>query len=130
MTDDAKCYAATPAATLEQHITDSRVPKNEAEWWAYHEIGRLREENARYKLAYAEYVEATDRMNGTPCEQIRHQQEVEALREENARLREAVKAAYYEGWQDRESIIATGERLDFDWNCSEARYAIREGGKD
>ena len=49
------------------------------------------------------------------------------LREENARLREAVKAAYYEGWQDRESIIATGERLDFDWNCSEARYAIREG---
>lgn len=44
MSDEAKSYAATPAATLEQHITDSNVAKNEAEWWAYHEIHRLREE--------------------------------------------------------------------------------------
>ena len=49
---------------------------------------------------------------------------------ENARLREAVKAAYYEGWQDRESIVATEDKLHFDWDCSEARAAIREGGKD
>jgi len=51
MSDDAKCKATTPAATLEQHITDSRVPKSEAEWWAYHEITRLREENARLREA-------------------------------------------------------------------------------
>ena len=35
------------------------------------EIGRLREENARYKLTYAKYVEATDRMNGTPCAELK-----------------------------------------------------------
>ena len=55
------------------------------------EITRLREENARYKQSYQQYVEATDRMNGTPCEQIRHEQQLEALREENARLRETLQ---------------------------------------
>ena len=55
------------------------------------EIERLREENAGYKLKHAKYVEATDRMNGTPCEQIRHQQELEALREEIALLKERNK---------------------------------------
>ena len=49
MSDDAKCAAPTPAATLEQHITDSHFPKNEAEWWAHYEIIRLREENARLR---------------------------------------------------------------------------------
>lgn len=51
MSDEAKCYAVTPAATLEQHITDSSVAKNEAEWWAHQEITRLREENARLREA-------------------------------------------------------------------------------
>ena len=56
--------------------------------------------------------------------------EIERLREENARLREAVKNAYYEGWQDRESVVATEDGLHSDWMRSEARAAIREGGKD
>jgi hypothetical protein len=42
MSDDAKCYAATPAKTIEQHIMDPNIAKNEAEWWAYHEIEKLR----------------------------------------------------------------------------------------
>ena len=60
MSDDAKCYAATPAATLEQHITDSNVAKNEAEWWAYHEINRLREENARLRGALKPFAAMMD----------------------------------------------------------------------
>lgn len=82
--------------------------------------------------------------------------ERDALREENARLREelqkgftamrvfakyreleaeietlraAVKAAYYEGWQDNASIDDTEDRLHAEWEHSEARVAIRETSK-
>lgn len=41
---EAKCYAATPAATLQQHVMDCRIAKSEAEWWAKREIERLRSE--------------------------------------------------------------------------------------
>ena len=58
ISDDAKCYAATPAATLEQHITDSNVAKSEAEWWAHDEIARLREENARLREALRPFAMA------------------------------------------------------------------------
>ncbi len=62
MSDDANCYAATPAATLEQRITDSNVAKSEAEWWAYHEITRLREElAARARIAELEASDDFDR---------------------------------------------------------------------
>lgn len=40
---DQQPIAATPKAKLEQEIMDSRVPKNEREWWARGEIERLRE---------------------------------------------------------------------------------------
>lgn len=56
--------------------------------------------------------------------------EIEVLRKENARLRKAVKAAYYEGWQDNASIDDTADRLHAEWEFSEAHAAIREGGKD
>lgn len=39
--NDAK--AATPKEELRRRIMDPNVPKNEREWWAYHEIGHLRE---------------------------------------------------------------------------------------
>jgi len=50
---------ATPRADLERYITDSNVPKNEAEWWAHHEIERLRsllasEEEATARIARVE----------------------------------------------------------------------------
>jgi hypothetical protein len=43
---DAKCMQATPAATLEEHIMDSRHAKTEAEWWASREIISLRQQLA------------------------------------------------------------------------------------
>lgn len=55
--------------------------------------------------------------------------EVKKLRVETARLRRAVKNAYYEGWQDNASIDDTEERLHVEWECSEACAAIREGGE-
>jgi len=76
MSDEAKCYAATPAATLEQHITDSNVAKNDAEWWAHHEITRLREELNCWH-------EASNWPEKSPL----------ALREENARLAEQLRLA-------------------------------------
>jgi len=43
--DDAKNgYQATPPKTLEQQMMDACAPKNEREWWAFAEIGRLRAE--------------------------------------------------------------------------------------
>ena len=48
--DDAKNgYQATPNATLEQQMMDACAPKNEREWWAFAEIGRLRAEVARLR---------------------------------------------------------------------------------
>jgi hypothetical protein len=37
-------YQATPAGDLRQQIIDSRVPKNEREWWASREIEKLERE--------------------------------------------------------------------------------------
>ena len=44
-TADGPC-AATDPKILERHITSHSIPKNEAEWWACHEIERLRAELA------------------------------------------------------------------------------------
>ena len=40
---------ATPAATLEEYITNPCIPKNENEWWASREIERLRAENEKLR---------------------------------------------------------------------------------
>ncbi len=42
MADIDKAYQATPAATLAEQIMDPCIAKNEREWWAHHEIERLR----------------------------------------------------------------------------------------
>lgn len=44
-TDDKPCQA-TPSADLRQQIMDSRVPKNEREWWASRTIEKLETELA------------------------------------------------------------------------------------
>jgi hypothetical protein len=44
MGDVKNGYQATPNATLEQQMMDACAPKNEREWWAFVEIGRLRAE--------------------------------------------------------------------------------------
>jgi len=51
--------------------------------------------------------------------------EITRLREENARLREAVKAAYFEGW-----YRTPAHNPERDWEASKACAAIREGGRD
>lgn len=55
-TDDTPCQA-TPSASLRQQIMDSRVPKNECEWWASRTITKLETELAAAK-ARAEKAEA------------------------------------------------------------------------
>ena len=49
--NDAK--QATPAAELERQICSATEPKNEREWWAHHEIARLRDRLAVETLALA-----------------------------------------------------------------------------
>jgi hypothetical protein len=51
-------------------------------------VAELEAENDRLKAKCSQYIALLDKQNGTPCEQIRHQQEVEALQAENDRLRE------------------------------------------
>lgn len=46
MSDQRK---ATPAETLERHITDPCIPKSEAEWWAHREIAKQREESEKLR---------------------------------------------------------------------------------
>jgi chromosome segregation ATPase len=48
---DQPCQA-TPARYLRQQILDSRVPKNEREWWASREIEKLERELAAEKEAH------------------------------------------------------------------------------
>jgi len=63
--DGDKCYAATPAETLEQHITDCRIAKNDAEWWAHHEILRIRAENEKLRAALKPFADKIDYCTGT-----------------------------------------------------------------
>lgn len=56
MTDNKTPCQATPAATLREQIMDSRIPKNEREWWAARTIEKLERELAEarkmlYRLA-------------------------------------------------------------------------------
>ena len=60
MSDGSKAYAAAPAETLEQHITDSRIAKNDAEWWAHHEILRLRAENEKLRAILFQFAAYDD----------------------------------------------------------------------
>lgn len=108
MSDEAKCYAATPAATLEQHITDSNVAKNDAEWWAHHEITRLREELNCWH-------EASNWPEKSPL----------ALREENARMRDLLDNAL--GWLDDKEHDKPLMSVD---SIRAALAAIREGERD
>lgn len=73
--------------------------------------------------------EALRLCRNSPRSVLVHIVEDSLLREENARLRKAVKAAYYEGWQDNASIDDTEDRLHAEWEHSEARVAIRETSK-
>lgn len=51
--NDAK--QATPAAELERQICSATEPKNDREWWAHHEIARLRAEVERLRADAERY---------------------------------------------------------------------------
>lgn len=115
---------------LAGQINDERYkPKTEevkAAWWkeesgrifnklckAQDEIGRLRELNTALTGKLSRQAEQFDVQHGTPCEQIRHAQEVETLRDDIARKDEALKpfAGHCEyldnprsGWSDSDEI--------------------------
>jgi len=44
-----------------------------------------------YMAKYTSLVEWYDRLMGTPCEQVRHQQEIESLQAQNERYRKALE---------------------------------------
>lgn len=52
---------------------------------------------------------------------------VSEITDENKRLRKLVKGAYYEGWHTGAKLK---QEIRKDWKNSQARAAIREGGKD
>ena len=54
-TDDTP-YQATPSADLRQQIMDSRVPKNEREWWAQRTIEKLETELSAARSDIAHYL--------------------------------------------------------------------------
>jgi hypothetical protein len=69
--------------TLKRYITDSNIPKNEAEWWAHHAIARLEQERD------TALHEAEGRMSAylVASKQLAEsQREAEALRAEVGRL--------------------------------------------
>jgi len=54
---------------------------------SYAEVEKLRSTNAALSKKVSHYVGLLDEANGTPCEQIRHKQEIETLRTELSRWR-------------------------------------------
>ena len=91
-------------------------PQEHIDWMAADEITRLRGQ-----------VEALNNERNRLWEE---KLKDKPLREEIARLREAVKNAYYEGWQDSARREYSRQEIYSDWETSEARAAIREGGKE
>jgi hypothetical protein len=77
---DQPCQA-TPAGDLRQQILDSRVPKNEREWWASREIEKLERELANAKKE----CEELRSVNATGAERLRF------VLGENSRLRAEVE---------------------------------------
>jgi len=102
---DQPCQA-TPAGDLRQQIIDSRVPKNEREWWASREIEKLERELAAAK-AECERLTANQRQ---PAEDIF----VSHLCDEITRLRAEVerwKTVAAEMSQEREHNANEASRL-------------------
>src|SRR6185437_16163230 len=73
---------------------------NEA--WNRRTHSTLTEENARLKDRVRELVTLLDNQVGTPCEQIRHADEVDRLLQENKAMREALEK--FIAWIDAEPV--------------------------
>jgi hypothetical protein len=88
MSDNKTPCQATPAATLRGQIMDSRIPKNEREWWAARTIEKLERELAEaskmlYRLARPFFPSEGATIED---ENTRLRAEIELLKKEKARL--------------------------------------------
>jgi len=88
MSDNKTPCQATPAATLREQIMDSRIPKNEREWWAARTIEKLERELAEaskmlYRLARPFFPSEGATIED---ENTRLRAEIELLRKDGARL--------------------------------------------
>ena len=132
-------YAEKEAPLLERIIMQEGLERTKAEDWARDEITRLREELAA----------VTERMSRLDFERTAAELERDALRAENARLREALEpfSALFLYPDDLGVEYAEDIRSDPDWDdvangvqsenvfvlrrdIRRARAAIREGGKE
>jgi hypothetical protein len=88
MSDNKKPCQATQAATLREQIMDSRIPKNEREWWAARTIEKLERELAEaskmlYRLARPFFPSERATIQD---ENTRLRAEIELLKKDKARL--------------------------------------------
>ena len=123
-TDDTP-YQATPSADLRQQIMDSRVPKNEREWWAQRTIEKLETELAaakaecnlnRTRIASLFWSGVMDKYTGSDVQEwaANYTAELARLRAEVERLKAPrslfVSASIYE------DALARAERAEADRN--------------
>ena len=146
-TPDQPCQA-TPACDLRQQIIDSRVPKNEREWWASREIEKLERELAaakaecdlnRTRLASIFWSGAMDKFTGGDVQKwaADYTAELTAAKAECDRLRflagpsamsdDSIVSAYAELTRLRAEVerlkgaLALGQQ-----NCDDAYDDLRE----
>jgi hypothetical protein len=88
MTDNKTPCQATPAATLREQIMDSRIPKNEREWWAARTIEKLERELAETSKILSRLARPFFASEGATIqdENTRLRAEIELLKKEKARL--------------------------------------------
>jgi capsule polysaccharide export protein KpsE/RkpR len=132
MSDEHKVHQATSAKSLRERIMDSRIPKNEAEWWTNRHIQQLERENAALRKDVAEMKEIDESEAAIAADTIK------TLKAENAALREQIKnehekamdgakmwlnAQYAELQEDKERIdfiekmgkICKNVNMDYPW---------------
>ena len=88
MSDNKTPCQATPVATLREQIMDSRIPKNEREWWAARTIEKLERELAEtskvlYRLARPFFPSEGATIED---ENTRLRAEIQLLKKETSRL--------------------------------------------
>ncbi len=107
---ETKACQSTPAKDLEDRIMNPNIPKSESEWWAREQIAALKASLINYFTA-AEFENVEEMVATKPPEFYRmmgkivaertkklstRTAEIERMKKENGRLREALKFAIRE----------------------------------
>jgi DNA repair exonuclease SbcCD ATPase subunit len=127
---DQPCQA-TPAGDLRQQIMDSRVPKNEREWWAGREIEKLERELATAKAERERFRLCTLKQDGE-ISRLRaelaiaenwvehHSQHADDLIADNTRLRDEV---------ERLKQVSGGLESELETEKTTRNYLLEKGAK-